>query len=125
MPMSGSLWDTRTLRSIVADWYGLLAHQMPMRIETREEEVEAFEREHPEVPMVLWEFVNHPIRQVLMWFRRSDVDIVVWNEPSQSMKLVQDLCFKDAYADDKAWRQAILEVLKDESKKVWFVFHDS
>lgn len=124
MPMAGSYWDTRATKATVADWYGLLPHQMPMRIETREQEVEAFEQEHPEVPDCLWEFVNHPVRQVLMWSRRDDLDIVVWNEPSQSMKLIQDVCFKDAYPDDRAWRQAILEIVKDETKKVWFVWHE-
>ena len=40
MPMAGSLWDTRALKAVVADGYGLPPHQMPMVVKTREEEIE-------------------------------------------------------------------------------------
>lgn len=123
MPSAGSVWDTNTMRAVVADWYGLTPSQMPMVIWSREEEIERYEADHPEVPVVMWEWVNHPVRQVFLWARRSDVDIVVWDEQSQSMKLVQDLCFKDSYVDDVAWRNAVLEIVKDPTRKVWIVFH--
>jgi hypothetical protein len=124
MPMSGSVWDTRALKAVVADWYGLLPHQMPMTVWTREEEVERFEAEHSEVFPELWDLVNHPIRQVRMWAKHDWIDIVVWSKRSQSFKLVQDICFKDAYPDETAWRQAILEVVKDPEEAVWVVFHE-
>ena len=110
MPMSGSVWDTRALKAVVADWYGLLPHQMPMVVKTREEEIEDFEAEHPEMPTMLWA-------------RRDDVDIVVWSQRSQSFKLIQDIRFKDAYPDEAAWRAAVLEVVKDPAETVWVVFH--
>ena len=123
MPMSGSVWDTRALKAVVADWYGLPPHQMPMVVKTREEEIDDFEAEHPEMPAMLWEYVNHPVRQTMLWARRDDVDIVVWSKRSQSFKLVQDIRFKDAYPDETAWRQAILEVVKDPEEAVWIVTH--
>ena len=123
MPSTGSVWDTKTMRAVVADWYGLTPTQMPMVIWTREEEAERFEADHPEVPAWAWEYVNHPQRQMFQWARRADVDIVVWDEQSASMKLVQDICFKDAYVDDVAWRNAVLEIVKDPTRKVWIVFH--
>lgn len=115
--------DTRTMKAIVADWYGMPPSQMPMTIVSREEEIEDFEREHPEIPVGLWEWVNHPVRQTFLWARRPDVDIVVWCEESQSVKLVQDICFKDAYPDDVAWRNAIRDLVGDPKRKVWIVFH--
>jgi hypothetical protein len=123
MPMAGSLWDMRALKAVVADWYGLPPHQMPMVVKTREEELDDFEADHPELAPMLWEFVNHPVRQTMLWARRDDVDIVVWSSQSQSFKLVQDIRFKDAYPDEASWRQAILEVVKDKEMKVWIVFH--
>ena len=117
--MAGS----QDIRKVVADWYGLLPHQMPMTVWTREEEVERFEAEHSEVFPELWDLVNHPIRQVRMWAKHDWIDIVVWSSQSQSFKLVQDICFKDAYPDEKAWHQAVLDVLKDTELKVWIVTH--
>lgn len=122
MPSGNSVWDLRALRSMVADWYGLTT--MPMRVVSREDEREEFEREHIEVPAELWELVNHSVRQVRMWAKHDWIDIVIWNEPSQSFKLVQDVCFKDAYENETEWHKAVLEILKDETKRVWFCFHE-
>ena len=122
MPSGNSVWDMRSLRNTVASWYGMLT--MPMRIVSREDEVEQFEAEHIEVPVELWELVNHPLRQMRMWAKHDWIDIVVWNEPSQSFRMIQDICFKDAYANEFEWHKAVLEIVKDETKKVWFVFHE-
>jgi hypothetical protein len=111
------------MRAVIADWYGMPASQMPMRIQTREEEIEAFEADHPEVPACLWEYVNHPVRQTLLWAKRPDVDILVWDERTMTAKLVQDICFKDAYPDDVAWRNAVRDLVGDKDRKVWIVFH--
>ena len=40
MPSGNSIWDMSALKAIVADWYGLLPHKMPMRVVTREAEIE-------------------------------------------------------------------------------------
>jgi len=122
MPSANSIWDLRALRSTVTGWYGLVT--MPMTVWTREEEIERFEAEHPEIPVELWEYVNHPVRQVRMWAKHDWVDIVVWNKPSQSFRMVQDLCFKDTYANETEWHMAVLEILKDKTISSWFVFHE-
>ena len=124
MPSGNSIWDMSALKAIVADWYGLLPHKMPMRVVTREDEIEAFEQEHIEVPVELWELVNHSIRQMRMWAKHDWIDVVIWSEASQSFKLVQDVCFRDAYETETEWHKAVLEILKDKEKKVWFVFHE-
>ena len=111
------------IASRVADWYGLTPEKMPVIVMTREEEIAEFEHDHPELAPMLWEYVNHPVRQTMMWARRDDVDIVVWSSQSQSHRMVQDIRFRDAYPDEAAWRQAILEVVKDPAMKVWIVFH--
>jgi hypothetical protein len=111
------------IASLVADWYGLTPEKMPVIVMTREEEITGFETDHPELAPMLWEYVNHPVRQTMMWARRDDVDIVVWSSQSQSYRMVQDIRFRDAYPDEAAWRQAILEVVKDPAMKVWIVFH--
>jgi hypothetical protein len=51
------------------------------------------------------------------------VDIVVWSEQTQSLRMIQDMRFKDAYPSETEWHQAILDVLKDKAMKVWIVFH--
>ncbi len=106
---------------LVADWYGL--DTMPMTVWTREEEIERFEAEHSEVFPELWDLVNHPVRQVRMWAKHDWVDIVVWNEATQTLRMIQDICFKDAYPNETEWHKAVLEVLKDATMKVWIVFH--
>jgi hypothetical protein len=108
---------------LVADWYGL--DTMPMTVWTREEEIERFEAEHSEVFPELWDLVNHSVRQVRMWAKHDWVDIVVWNERTQSLRMIQDICFKDAYPNETEWHTAVLEVLKDKTVKVWFCFHDT
>lgn len=122
MPSGNSIWDLRALRATVTGWYGLVT--MPMRIMSREDEIDHFEAEHIEVPVELWEYVNHPIRQVRMWAKHDWVDIVVWNKPSQSFRMVQDVCFKDSYATEIEWHTAVLEILKDKDISVWFCFHE-
>ncbi len=122
MPSGNSIWDLRALRATVTSWYGLVT--MPMTIWTREEEIDRFEAEHVEVSADLWEYVNHPVRQVRMWAKHDWVDIVVWNKSSQSFRMIQDIRFKDAYPSETEWHMAILEVLKDKDTAVWFVFHE-
>ena len=117
-------WDVNALKAVVADWYGLQSHQMPMRVMTREEEIDEFVNDHPEMPAWCWEAVNHSVRQVFLWLRRPDVDILVWDEAGGVVRLVQDICFKDAYSDDVAWRNAVLGIVKDPTRKVLIVVHE-
>lgn len=111
------------IRQVVLEWYGLLT--MPMTILTREEEVEEFEKEHDYIPPELWRFVNHPARQMFRWLKDPCCfDLVIWNKPSQSFRMIQDVCFKDAYPTHEEWRDAILAMLKDPAVEVWVVLHD-
>ena len=115
---------TDAIKAVVAEWYGLPPHQMRLRVMTREEEAESFEADHPEIPAWCWDAVSHPARQLFMWVRRPEfVDIVVFNTATLSYCVIQDLVFKDAYPDEKAWWAAIRKEL-DERSHVWFVFHD-
>ena len=111
-----------TIRELVSCHYGLA--DMPMRVLTRQEEIAEFERNHPEVPPPLWEFVNHDVRLIRIWAKiELCTDLVVWDPTSQSYRLVQDLCFVDAYPTVAAWHQAIFELIRS-SKDVWVVIHD-
>ena len=110
------------IRNCVCEWYGVAT--MPMTIQTREAEIDAFEKENDYIPPMLWEFVNHPARQVFRWLRDPCcVDFVVWNPASQSFRMVQDLCFKDAYPEETEWHKAVLEIVKDPKREVWIVTH--
>lgn len=121
--MKGSVWDIAAIRSLVSEWYGV--PNMPMRIQTREEEAEEFETQHPEVPAILWELVNHNVRLVRMWAKvELCLDIVVWNEASQSHRLIQDLIFKDSFEDVQQWYQEICEYLRSPGLRVWVVTHE-
>jgi len=113
---------TDAIKAVVAEWYGLSPEQMPMRILTREEEREEFEADHPEIPSWCWEAVSHPARQTFLWVRRPDVDLVIWNHARGNYCLIQDLCFKDNYPDEKAWWAAVQKEVTERSQ-VWFVFH--
>ena len=96
---------------------------MPMTVLLREDEIAAFENDHPEVPPMLWQFVNHDVRLIRMW-ARSDlcVDIVVWCDNTQTYKLVQDVCFIDAYPNAETWHRAVFDLVK-ASPEVWVVTH--
>lgn len=111
------------IRQVVNSWYGVIG--MPMRIETREESYDNFERTHSYIPPELWPFINHHARLFSLWADGKDcVDIVVWNKPSQSYRMAQDLCFKDAYPDVPSWHRAILALIQDPELEVWVVTHD-
>ena len=121
MPVANSVWHTGYLKSVVAEWYGMPS--MPMRILTLDEEIEEFEKEHVEIPVWLWQYVNHTTRQVMRWAKDTSVDILIWSPQSQSAKLVQDVCFKDAYPDETAWRKAVFALLQ-ETERAWIVLHE-
>ena len=121
--MSLTYKDFRSIRSVVLEWYGLRTAEMVVM--TREEEIEEFESENDYIPPALWEFVNHPARQVFRWSRDGDMEFVVWCPESKSYRMVQDLCFKDAYPDARAWNQAILEIVRDPAREVYVVLFSS
>lgn len=122
MPMIGSIWDTSAIRRVVCEWYGV--RDMPMTILTREEEIHEFQSKHPEIPADWWAVVNHASRQVLLWAKQTEdcLDFVVWDEEQKKHRLVQDVCFKDAYPTTVEWYKAIQQIL--QTKKVWVVRHE-
>lgn len=111
------------IHKLVAEWYGL--DEMPIRVLTKEAEICRWEMEHPEVPAVVWEVVDHDVRLVRLWGRTDIcVDLVVFDEETQQLRMVQDICFQDAYPDAEDWRKAVLDLLR-RSKQVWVVDHAS
>ena len=108
-----------SVRRVVCQWYGLAT--MPLTVLTREEEAERFERNHPEIPPLMWEFISHRKRQAFLWSRRDDVDVVV--RVGDDYKLIQDLYFKDAFDSDKEWRQKCQEEI-EYCQEAYVVFHD-
>jgi hypothetical protein len=106
------------IRQMLQDWYGL---PLPMMIVPMSQDIEEFEADHPEVPREFWNHFNHATRLMSRWIRDADMDFVVWNEPSKSYRLVQDVCFKDAYPSDDLWYKTIQETIADPSRKVFVV----
>lgn len=105
----------------VCEWYGVA--RMPLRVLTRAEEQEEFESLNPFLPACVWDCLNHDARLVWRWSRDpAGMDMVVWNEESMSYRMVQDVCFKDAYPDATEWYQAIQKRIHN-TKGVWIVFH--
>jgi hypothetical protein len=110
-----------TIRALVSEFYGIRG--MPMRVLLKEDEIAAYEADHPEVPPELWEFVQHDVRLVRMWARADlNVELVVWVPNSESYRLVQDVCFRDAYPDAAAWHRAVFALIQ-ASSEVWVVTH--
>lgn len=109
------------VRACVCEHYGL--KEMPLRVLRKEDEIATFEAEHTEVPAVLWEFVNHDIRIVRMWAKPElSVDLVVWCDEQKKYRMVQDVCFVDAFRDAEEWHKAVYELIK-KSKEVWVATH--
>ena len=108
------------IRAVVCEWYG--TDYLPVRVITRGQEIDEYEFRHQEVPPNLWEFVDHPARQLYMW-RQHDpcVDIVIKRE--DKFHMIQDVCFKDAYPTAVEWWLAVKAILEDYKEDVWFVFH--
>lgn len=111
------------VRKVVCDWYGMPT--MPMTILSREEEIERFEKQHPEIPPFLWEFINHRTRQAFLWVRRDDVDIVVKDtKHGQSQyRMIQDMIFRGNYEKDIEWKAVVMEIAA-HWEEIWVVFHD-
>ena len=108
------------IRSLVCEHYAMPT--MPMRVMTREEDILAYELEHPEVPHMLWKSVDHNIRLMREWRRATHcVDLVV--EVNGEYRMVQDICFIDAYTNADAWSHGVLALIRS-SQPVWVVRHD-
>jgi hypothetical protein len=92
-------------RQLILDHYGL--DDMQFTIMTREEDIAQYELDHPEVPPVLWDAVDHDLRLVREW-ARADICIDLIADG----RLVQDVCFIDAYANAGAWHAAVLALVR-------------
>ena len=109
------------IRALVCEFYGIRG--MPMTVLKKEDAIDAYEADHPEVPPELWDFVQHDVRLVRNWARADlNVELVVWVPNSESYRLVQDVCFRDAYPDAATWHRAVFELVK-ASPEVWVVTH--
>lgn len=110
-----------TLRALVCEFYGVRG--MPMTVLRKEDEIVAYEADHPEVPAYLWTFVDHDQRLVGMWARPElNVELAVWCSSSASYRLVQDICFRDAYVDAPTWHRAVLALIR-ASTEVYVITH--
>lgn len=112
---------SQSIRKAVNEWYGTPC--LRMRIMTREQEIEQYEREHSEVPPHLWAFVSHPSRLLFMWIKpEPQMDIIIKRDGQYHM--VQDIYFKDSFPEVKDWWNKVREVLEDPKEEVWFAFHE-
>ena len=107
------------IRQIVCRWYGMIG--MPLRILSCEEEIEEYETNHPEVPPNVWEFVNHKLRQAILWAKNDDVDVII--EDGGVFTLVQDLIFREKFDSMEDWRKECQEEII-HAPKVWIVYHE-
>jgi hypothetical protein len=106
------------IRLLVSRWYGMIG--MPLRVLPYQQEVDEYEKAHPEVPPELWQFVDHKLRLSLLWMR-EDVDIVV--RLGDGYTLVQDLIFRDQYDSVEAWHKACRHEIMN-NPEVWIVYHE-
>lgn len=112
--------ETAQILAVVNEWYGV--NNLNPTIQTLHEEIEEFEADHPEVPSCLWELVNHSVRLVRMWAKPDlCIEFVLWCDESQSYRMIQDVCFKDAYPTVEEWYRAIAAILNDPLREVWVV----
>lgn len=111
----------REIRRCICTWYGV--PRMPVWILSLDDEIVEFQSQHPEIPADWWSVVNHASRQVLLWAKQTHdcFDFVVWD--GQDARMIQDLCFKDAYETTADWYVAIQQILQDKSRTVLIVRH--
>lgn len=92
----------------INEWYDM---PMPCRILTREQEVVEYEAGHPEVNPKLWQWVDHPMRIMREW-ALDDTDIVLFDEGTNTYKMVQDEYFKDSFTTNEDWWAAVLGCIR-------------
>ena len=109
-----------TIRKLIQDHYGICLPMIVMRLD---DEIFSYQKQHHEVPWPLWVSVNHYTRILREWATHDPmIDIVIWEDTTQSYRLVQDVCFKNAYMDEEAWHTAVLELITN-NPLVWIVKH--
>lgn len=116
--MNSPVWHE--IHMMIQKHYGMA---LPIRVLSREDQIRIFEEENKELfPCWCWDYINKNTHLMLLWIQSQIcVDLIVrWNG---NLKFVQDVCFKDAYPNMRAWHMAVKELL-DESDEVWVVFHD-
>lgn len=107
------------IHQMVKNWYGMT---LPIRVLSREDQIRVFEEQNKDLfPCWCWDYINKNTHLMLLWIQPHHcVDLVVrWNG---ELKFVQEVCFKDAYQNQREWQMAIKEVL-DQCTEVWVVFH--
>ncbi len=106
-------WITSDIQCLVNAHYG-----MPMRITVQPRDEHSLCR--PEDPMGM----GYYDRLICEWDSETGpcVDLVVWDNTTDSLQLVQTLCFKDSYVTRAAWLCAIRNLVRD-NVSVWIVRH--
>jgi len=107
-------WILSDIQALVNHHYGC-----PMDITVTSRDEDAL-RSPPWNPAVL----SHIDRLMWDWNSQTTVcmDLVVWDFRTDSLQLVQSLCFKDIYPTRELWLHAIRCLLVD-SPSIWIVRH--
>jgi hypothetical protein len=108
------------IRKLIQEHYGMCLPVVVLRLD---DEINNYQKQHHEVPYPLWSQVNHYKRILREWTALTPIiDLVVWEDTTESYRLVQDICFKDAYMNEEAWHLAVLELITS-NPMVWVVKH--
>ena len=106
-------WITADIRALMSAHYG-----MPMRVVIVPRDEHSLCRPEEHTGMGYYD------RLIDAWDSDSGpcLDIAVWDHTSDSLQLVQTLCFKDSYVTRSAWLYAIRNLVR-ESASVWIILH--
>lgn len=116
-----ALSPSASIRALVSEHYGV--KNMPMLVVRKEDEIATYESEHSEVSPNIWAWVDHDLRLVRTWARADKcVDLVVWCDETKTYRMVQDVCFVDAFPSAEEWRKAVYTLIRTSSE-VWVVEH--
>ena len=106
-------WIAAEIRAIVTQHYG-----MPMIVNVVSRD------EHCANHLSMISYVNYYDQLLSEWSSETGpcIDIVVWDHTTESLQMVQMLCFRDAYLSHAAWVYAVRSLIR-ENPSVWIVKH--
>jgi hypothetical protein len=106
------------IHNLIKKWYGM---ELPITIRTRAQDISEFQKDHPEIPAFCYDHIDQNMRLVLLWSRSNVcVDLIVRYDGR--LRMVQDICFRDAYDSVLEFYRAIKELL-DDATETWVVYH--
>lgn len=106
-------WIIAEIRALISQHYG-----MPMVISILSRDEHSLQRltENPRV--------SYYDQLIGEWSCETGpcIDLVTWDHTTESLQLVQTLCFRDAYVSYGAWVYAVRNLVRDSSS-LWVVRH--